>query len=719
MPSLRPRPAVVAVLLVALVGMSSPSAASAESVGGSPSAVASDLPPGFTDGEPVGPTDDPPAPSEAPTTSATPTVRYFGRDPWNAIRSASAATTRTCAVSDDGLSALVIAPVFKESSAATTAATAPSPMTLSRYDEWNGVYATSDNRSANYGLYAFRDPTTAYKRAFWHTGIGIWQYDTAGAGAPFTAIERMDVADVAADVAAGMAARYCSPSPSVVGHGAPFTDQERRYSAWWPWGYGCTLCEAAFQDLTSTSPRFAALALVDGISTTGGAQQRSCTIPGVSGAVTCWYVDPSVGTIEGATGWATVAPLDGGSPTVAPTPLAAPFYVIDRGATEERHWLAADTGYAIDISGSHVVGTNDRPRSNQAGSGIAWRSSSGLCDLTTGRGACVPTPPSGLTSTPSPVSGSYRAIVLDAQGDGHDDLLWVAPGPAADHLWSGQGDGTFVSTPQSIAGDFDDVLPLDVDGDGKDDIVWYARRTGTSYLWRAVGDGTWTSQRLSRPAGLRPMVVDTDGDGRDEVLWYGPGSLPDAVWSWDGGGFRSTPQTVRGTYTALAGDFTGDGKTDVLWYGPGRAGDSLWVSTGLGSHRNVAVTINGTYQPLVADLDGDGPADIVWYGPGATADSLWWGRPGGGFASAPLTVSGRYLPILADLEGDGRTDLLWYSPGVGADRWWRWAGDRSISAVSVVANGPHVPLVGTFGQAGSDSIFWYAPGAVPDGTWWR
>lgn len=157
-------------------------------------------------------------PRPAAAAQASTTQRYFGRDPFNAVLAAATSANRTCTspprtISAEGLAALVLAPVFKESSAATTADSAPSPMTLSRYDEWTGTYSTSTtNSDANYGLYAFRNPYTAYLRAYWHPGIGIWQYDSAGVGAPFTAIERMNVNVVAPDAAAGMVARYCNLS---------------------------------------------------------------------------------------------------------------------------------------------------------------------------------------------------------------------------------------------------------------------------------------------------------------------------------------------------------------------------------------------------------------------------------------------------------------------------------------------------------------------------
>lgn len=729
---LRRMVASVAVLACSAAVLTAPSGA--QDADGAPT----DLPIGYTDGEPVSsgevaPEDSVPedavpedaVPDEEPAPDAAPapdtraaTQRYFGRAPWQAIQASAAATSRPCSLSDNGLTALVVAPVFKESSAATSPETAPSPMTLSRYDEWNGTYATTSNTSANYGLYAFRDPNTAYKRAFWHPGIGIWQYDSAGVGAPFTAIERMDVRTTSADVAKGMAARYCNPSSSLIGHGPPYSGLERRYSAWTPWGYPCTLCEQEFQAMTSGTD-FANTTLVDGISVTGGAKRRTCTVPGVASTVTCWYVDPSVGTIEGATAWARIAPLDGGSPTSTPTPLAEPFYVIDRGTTEERHWLRADTGYSIDIMGSRRIGTNERPRSNQSGSGVTWRSSSGLCDLTTGRGACIPTPPSGTNVAVTPVSSTFRPIALDAQGDGRGDILWYAPGSGTDVLWSGRGSGAFTDSRLNIGGTYDDVLPLDVDADGDDDILWYSRSTGTSYLWGADGRGGYQAVELHRPRGLRPFVIDTDGNGRDEVFWYGPGSAGDSLWAWNGLTFTVRSQSVGGSYQPVTGDFDGNRKEDVLWYGPGSAKDYVWLSTGAGTHRSVTVSVSGSYVPLVGDFEGDGFDDVLWYGAGDAADHLWFGAPLGAFVRRTVGVSGTYRPMVADLGGDGRDDVIWYAPGAPSDAWWRWGANRALTSATLVADGRHQAFVGAFASGGGDGIFWYAPGSTPDGTWWR
>ncbi len=712
------------------------------SVGADPAAGLG-LPPGFTDGTPVGGRDVPASDVPLATASAARSagastnaalVRYFGQGPWDAIQAASAVTARCADLTGPELTALVTSPIFKESSAATSASSAPAPMTLSRYDEWNGLMSTTTNRSANYGLYAFRNPYTAYPRAYWHPGIGIWQYDSAGVGAPYTAIERMDVRVVAADVASGMASRYCSPPAAVVGHTAPFTEQERRDAAWWPWWAGsttrsCPLCQAEYDKMTASTPYFANVSLVAGISATGGAQQRTCRLPGTSASVTCWYVDPSVGVIQGATGWAQLSPDGKGSPTVAPAPLSKPFYVIKRDGYEERHWLKADTGYSIDISGKRLLGKNERPRSNQVGSGIGWSSTSGLCDLTTGRGSCGVTPPpdnpvpapegSGLTSSITSVGGTFRPISLDANGDGKGDILWYAPGAAGDALWLGKGSGGFTPMRVSIGGTFDDVLVLDANGDGRDDLLFNTRRTGAAYLWRSKGDGTFASSRLLPGIGRTPLVGDFAPAVGDEIFWYAPGRTGDALWTWNGTAFGGTAITVAGTFSPFVGDFDRNGRDDLFWYGPGSDPDRLWLFKGSGGHSSISVSVGGPYRPLVGDFDGNGGDDVLWYGVGTMADTAWFSTTGGGFSSQTLTVNDTYDPVIADLDADGRDDVLWHAPNKTTDLWTRWGASRSRNSVSLTLDGVHTPFVGAFSAGGGDGIFWYAPGPRADAVWWR
>ncbi len=523
---------------------------------------------------------------------------------------------------------------------------------------------------------------------------------------------------VAADVARGMAARFCNPSSSTVGHAAPFTDQERRWAAWAPWGYPCDLCETYFQEMTSTTPRFANLGLVEGIGELGGTVARTCTLAGVSGTLPCWYVEPVVGTIQGATAWATLSPSGGSGPTVAPAPLSYPFYVVDLGATEERHWLREDTGYDIDIRASRQIGKNARPRSTQAGSGLTWASTSGLCDILTGRGTCGPVPPPGVSSSVQSVGGSFRSIPLDANGDGRGDVLWYTPGTGADALWFATGPATFTSTPLVINTSYDTVVPLDVDGDGDDDLLWYDRARGDATLWRFNGTAI-TSTALAPGPGRIPLPMALNSNPAAELFWYGPGSTGDAVWAWNGSGFTTAPRTINGVYLPITGDFDGNGRDDVVWYAPGSGADSIWYHALAGGFTSRPVSLHSAYRTAVGDFDGDGKSDIAFHSPGSGPDSIWFGEGAGAFGYQTLAVNRSYLLTTADLYGTGRDGLIWYDPGAGSDALWMWGPTRVLSSLPLALPGAQQPVVGGFSAGGADGIFWYGPGSAFDVLWYR
>jgi hypothetical protein len=318
---------------------------------------------------PAAPVGREPAGAQAVPAGTPGVVRYFGRGAYEGIRAAVAAVPRSCALSDDELTAMVMAPIFKEVSMAETPDAAPSPMTLSRWDEWSGVASGSDNLNANYGLYAFRDPATPYRRAYWTPGVGIFQYDVAGVGKPYTAAEMMNVEYIAGDVARGMADRYCAAGAD------PATN---RAAAWQPWSglNGIAKSEALFQEMMGPGrPPFSTIGLVDGIENTGGMQRHTCLLGGVP--TPCDFVNPAAA--QGADWWANDT-IDGGPVAQGIAPLTAPFYVVERNGYEERHWLARDTGYPVNISARRRIGENARPRDGEPASGLEWFAASDLCD---------------------------------------------------------------------------------------------------------------------------------------------------------------------------------------------------------------------------------------------------------------------------------------------------------------------------------------------------
>ncbi|MGH9191995.1 MAG: hypothetical protein ACRDZ0_05930 [Acidimicrobiales bacterium] len=139
---------------------------------------------------------------------------------------------------------------------------------------------------------------------------------------------------------------------------------------------GIAKSEALFQKMVGRGiAPFSGIGLVDGVDNAGGMVTRECLVRGKP--VTCWYVDPR--RAQGARWWAASDP-GGGAAAAGMAPLSAPFYVVKRGGFEERHWLAEDTGYRVDLAARRRLGYNARPMDGQPGSGLQWFDTSALCD---------------------------------------------------------------------------------------------------------------------------------------------------------------------------------------------------------------------------------------------------------------------------------------------------------------------------------------------------
>jgi hypothetical protein len=247
---------------------------------------------------------------------------------------------KACGLSRDRLAAMMLAPTYPETGASGTAA--PSPMTLSRWD--------TQSR-----LYAFADRSTPWQRAFWHPGVGMWQFDSAGFW-NLTAGGKISTWSSAQQAASTMAQRWCA-------------NPTRRH-VWAPW-YACassTVCEDIYNFIFD-GIRLRNLTTLTSVSREGGMVNRTCRFGTVN--VVCSYVDPN--RAQGHRGWV--------SPGAGPSPITAPFYVVSYGGREYRFWLREDTGYPFTIRA-------DKPITANARTSLVWNTSVELCDLTAARGDC-------------------------------------------------------------------------------------------------------------------------------------------------------------------------------------------------------------------------------------------------------------------------------------------------------------------------------------------
>ena len=578
------------------------------------------------------------------------TTRAFGRQPYADTVSAAAgnaASWRTggCGLSDAKLAAIMLSITFTEAGPLDSPTVAPSPMTLSR---WDGSAI----------LYAFGDPATTFRNAFWHPGIGLWQFDHPWQN---TAAERIDTASAARLAAEVVSDRFCRWTAA--------TGLNRFAYSVAPW-HGCDdprgdgeRCREIFLNhYRDNDPgrldddTLANFTLVDGVSALGGASRRTCQLVGTTATVPCLFVDPAAA--QGSRAWT--------SPAFSPNPLSAPFYVLRDGAVERRFWLRDDTGYGTDIEASATIGSN--PRST-----LQWSSGLTLCDRTARKGACDLRPPAWKDWSVLQVSGTYRPFTGDFDGDGRADVFWYGPGTAPDSIWFGEGRGSFTRSVRAV-------------------------------------DGTY-----------EPLVGDFNGDGGTDVFWYAPGSpagSPDRMWRWSASRSVTVSDVpISGSYEPLVGDLDGDGRDDLFLYGAGSYPDHVWYGTASAAFDKRSRQVSGVYRPFVGDFDSDAVDDVFWYGPGSHPDSVWYGTAARGFQAVARSVPGVYQPVVGDISGNGTSDIVWYAAGVAADSVWRGTAARTFVSDSVVINGTYVPLVGNYDGSPGDDVFWYRAGSPYDAIW--
>jgi len=283
-------------------------------------------------------------------------TRSFGSQPLDDVIAAANANTVNrpgCPLTGARLAAMMLAPVYSETGAITSRSHTPGPMTLSRWD----------TQSA---LYAFGNSSTQFRRAFWHPGVGMWQFDSAGFWNLTTAqaISSDNSANMAAKV---LADRFCSSSAATI--------LDRMRFAWAPWyacATGASKCIEVFNELFVNNT-FANVVRDPSVGRLGGMVARTCRIGGVT-QLPCHRVDP--GAAQGYAAWAIAG--------FGPTPVTAPFYNYVIGDIEYRYWTATDTGYSASVIASKRITANAR-------TGLTWQTATAttaMCDVNAGIGDC-------------------------------------------------------------------------------------------------------------------------------------------------------------------------------------------------------------------------------------------------------------------------------------------------------------------------------------------
>jgi enediyne biosynthesis protein E4 len=272
----------------------------------------------------------------------------------------------------------------------------------------------------------------------------------------------------------------------------------------------------------------------------------------------------------------------------------------------------------------------------------------------------------GVRYMPETMTGGVA--LLDFDGDGDLDLLFVDAGPTPGYAGTGQrtvllrnDGGTFadwtVRAGIALPGYTNGVVAGDFDGDGELDL--YVSAFGRDTLLRNRGDGTF--EDVTEAAGLgetawsmSAVFFDADGDGRLDLYVTG---YVDFDWE------RNV--------------FCGDRETGVAGYcHPDKYSplpDRFYLNLGNGrfveatSAAGLARAPGNGLGVVASDLDGDGHLDL-YVANDLTPNFLFRNRGDGTFEDLSLLSGTAYGPggraeagmgvDAGDFDGDGRFDLV-------------------------------------------------------------
>jgi len=203
------------------------------------------------------------------------------------------------------------------------------------------------------------------------------------------------------------------------------------------------------------------------------------------------------------------------------------------------------------------------------------------------------------------VSGTYRPVAGDFDGDGRDEVFWYGPGSAADTLWDFTSRSAHTDTAKTVSGA--NYIPVagDFDGDGNDDIVfndWTVN--GGDTLWWGPGLTSASSKTTPLATAQLPFAADFDGDGSDDLFVNQYNAGGDTIW------WGTTKTDFSTTPTGFAA--TGTTMTAAYTYG---ADGTRTTKTVDGGTTAFTYSDNGGLPLLLRQHDTAGDTYLV-YGPG-------------------------------------------------------------------------------------------------------
>ena len=311
-------------------------------------------------------------------------------------------------------------------------------------------------------------------------------------------------------------------------------------------------------------------------------------------------------------------------------------------------------------------------------------------------------------------------------------------------------------------------------GDGATDVLWYAPGTAADTVWYGRtglrGSTAFRRERVNITGRYTPITGDFVGDEATDIFWYAPGATADFIWAGKlgGTGFTSYPAPVGGTFKPYAlHDFHDNQKDDILWYDATVGKDYLWhfAEDGSGAKTSKQFVLNRTFRITIGDFDGNRSSDVFLYAPSSYGDLVWYFDDDGNYQVSPMSLNEKaFIPttVYQEVEDDV---LLWQSgtpreryfegtPNTPGSLWEKsirsmdWEGvpySLALGALIVVPDGPEillrsngvddlewyelappsrdqsagiVPVTGDFDGDGYLDVVWYGSGSRGDQLWY-